>query len=128
MSEYEGNCSYMNFLLANIEVLANLDYQRRLWIEGIPDKDDSWEERMCLFFDSANIDGFLEDLTPESHPEYGLSQIQIDELWKLRNKADHYCSLMPKYIYTKSHDVLADPRWHEVVACAQETLKAFEGY
>lgn len=28
----------------------------------------------------------------------------------------------------KTRDVSSDPRWHKVVDCAKDTLKAFDGY
>ena len=125
MSEYDKTYSRMKYILKVIQDISDLDYQYQLWIEGsIPNFIGSWEDTMMDF----DIDTFLENLTPESNPEFGLSQYQIDELWRLKHKVDHYCSLIPKYIFVNPRDVIADPRWHEVVACAQETLKAFEGY
>ena len=121
--DYESRCSCMKYKLEIIQNISDLDYQRRLWIEGsIPNSMGSWEDTMNDF----DIDDFLKDLTPESHPEFDLSQVQIDALWKLRDRVDYYCSVTPKYM--NPHNVLADPRWHEVAACAQVTLKAFADY
>ena len=120
--EYEGRCSYMKFVLGMIQYISDPDYQRRLWIKGIPGSLGSWEDIM----DEFDIDNFLKDMTSESNPEFGLSAHQIEELWKLRNIVDEYCKATPKYMNPR--DVLSDPRWHKVVECAKETLKAFEGY
>lgn len=115
-------------MLEVIQDISDIDYQRRLWIEGIPGFLGSWDETLCGFFDDANIDEFLKDLTPESNPEFGLSAHQIEQLWKLRNIFDAYDPKVPKYSYVDPKKVLADPEWHKVVECAKDTLKAFEGY
>ena len=120
---YEMRYNYANNLIDDIQNISDLDYQQRSWVEGsIPNVVDSWEETMCMFFDDRDIDNFLNDIDPG----FGLTQYQINMLRWLRDKADYYCSVTPKYMNPR--DVIADPRWHEVVACAQETLKAFEGY
>lgn len=112
-----------NILLDSIKRIADLEYQHKSWIEGsIPNNVDCWEETMCQFFDDASIDDLLEEIDPN----YGWSDKQIEELWKLRNILDDYCEATPKYMNPR--DVLSDPRWHKVVACAKETLQAFEGY
>lgn len=132
--EYEGRCSIMKFLLEVIQDISDLNYQRRLWIEGIPGLIGDWEETMCTFFDDTNIDEFLKDLTSKSNPEFGLSAHQIEELWKLRNILRVYSNKIYKELednhrsYAYPKDILADARWHKVVECAKETLKAFEGY
>ena len=124
--EYDKRCSRMEFLIRVIRDISDLNYQHKLWIEGIPGLLGSWEETMCSFFDDADIDEFLKDLTPESNPEFGLSAHQIEELWKLRNIMNNYSDATPKYMNPR--EVLKDPRWHEVVECAKETLKSFQDY
>ena len=112
-----------NMLLSAIKAIADPEYQRKAWIEGsIPNNVDSWEETMCQFFDDASIDDLLENIDPK----FGWSDKQIAELWKLRNILNEYCESTPKYMNPR--DVLSDPRWHKVVECAKDTLKAFEGY
>ncbi len=110
---------HMNDLLDTIKTISDLNYQREGWLGGtLP----NWEETMCQFFDDACIDDFLNDY----EPEYGLSGPQVAALWKLRNIMRKYSDATPQTMDAK--DVLADPRWHEVAACAKETLKVFEGY
>lgn len=120
--EYESRCSIMKFILKVIQDISDLDYQRRLWIEGIPGLLGSWEETMNDF----DIDDLLKNMTLESNPEFGLSAHQIEELWKLKNIVNQYCEATPQCINPR--EVLSDPRWHKVVKYAKQTLKAFEGY
>ena len=120
---YGMRCAYIENLIDDIRCMSDLNYQNQVWIEGsIPGIIDSWEERMCMFFDDKNIDNFLSNIDPK----FNFTQHQIDQLKKLRDKVDYYCSMIPQYI--NSYEVLQDSRWHEVVACAKETLKAFEDY
>ena len=123
--------AYMdNILLDSIRTIADLEYQRKLWIEGIPGLVGDWEETMCQFFDDASID----DMLKEIDPNYGWSDKQIEELWRLRNIVRVYSNNIYKELENKGEDyaypknILIDPRWHKVVACAKDTLKAFEGY
>ena len=120
---YEIRCAWANYLIEDIRCVSDLNYQQKAWVEGsIPGIIDSWDETICQFFDDRHIDEYLADVDPK----FNFSQHQIDELTKLRDKADYYCSVKERCISPR--EILADSRWHEVVACAQETLKAFEGY
>ncbi len=120
---YELRKNQMRNLLDIVTVLSDLEWQQKAWIENsIPNVWSFWEETMCQFFDDCFIDDFLNNY----NPNYGLSGPQVAALWKLRNILDDYCERNPRTMAAK--DVLSDPRWHEVVACANETFKAFEGY
>lgn len=120
-------CCYMNDLLDTIRNISSLDYQQRIWVDNAdPNIFDNWEETMCRFFDDADIDNFLGDLTPYTNLAYGLNQHHINALWKLRYKMRQYSDATPRTM--NPEDVLDDLRWHEVVACAQETLDVFKGY
>ena len=120
---YDMRCAWAEHLIDDIRCISDINFQRQTWIKNsIPNVFYTWEECMCRFFDDQNIDEFLADIDPQ----FGLSQQQIDELWKLRNIMRKYSDATPQTMDPR--DVIADPRWHEVVACAQETLKAFEGY
>lgn len=120
---HEMRETYMGDLIDLIKDFSDLNYQQRAWVENsIPDILDSWEESLCLFFDSCAIDYFLK----ENDPRYGITPTQMEALWQFRNIMRDYSDNTPQYMDPRK--VLADPDWHAVTACASETLKAFEGY
>ncbi|MGI4850814.1 MAG: hypothetical protein ACRYGR_02605 [Janthinobacterium lividum] len=121
----------MEFELDVIRRISDLDYQRKVWIEySLPNVIDSWANTMDDFdLISSNSS---ENMTPESYPEFGLSTLQIEQFKRLTNIVNNYDPKVGKSEDLDSKEVLekilADPEWHQVVECAKETMKAFEGY
>jgi len=129
---YEMKKARIENLMNNLRVISDLNYQKKAWIENsIPRVIDSFEERMCMFFDDVAIDDLLNELS-KNPKNFGFNTQQRSELWEIRNKLREFTDKYEPTYHTTEHAnparILANPKWHEVSKCAKKTLECLKDY
>ena len=113
--------------LEELKPLTDLNYQSRVWQNGVGPEWDSYEESTMFFKEET------ENILPE-YKEFGLSEKQRDDLQKLYDMVDEYDDIYPLYSHpmvdnsdtTDQHPtlidniaIMKDPKWHEIVKFAK---------
>lgn len=109
---------HMQNLLYTISVIADPDYQYRIWVKGLGPEVDSFEERMCRFFES------IEFALP-NYKKYGVSKEQYQLLIEFRDALEIFCDSVPE-IVDEEKEILPNPEWHKIQNFAKKVLKAFD--
>lgn len=117
---------WIHNILSCIKKFANLDYQKRAWVQCEIHWPCDFGEIMCSLFDDSGIEDFIANANA-----LGLSRKQKHRLSKFvlaldryADKADIYFPRSPPKI--DSAKVLSDPEWHKIQKMAQKVLDAFE--
>lgn len=118
-------------LIEMIKSISDLTYQEEIWVKASnPNIIDNWDETLCTDFNDSPLNYILEI----NDKNYQLSNFQLEKLHDLKLLIDNYINIIDVEIpknyknYDDRRKIFNDPRWHKVVECAKETLKAFEGY
>lgn len=98
----------------NIEVFADMELQRKGWIEGdISSNTISWYDEICDLFDSNLFDDFLDQNKELLNAEtYSLLKYLKDRLDKYEGHEDDAI-------------ILADPQWVEISNLAKKVIKVW---
>lgn len=112
---------WIDGVLGVVDNIQDLEYQKRVWLRGEGPEVSTFGDTVCNFFDDYDADGLL----ARSPKESGLTELQYTKLKEFRDVLNEYSD---KIFAAKSSDafILADPRWDEIRALAQQVLDAFK--
>lgn len=96
-----------------IQRLADLDFQKRTWVEGIGPDCDSFDDVVCDFIDPAK------DII-KNYKEFGLTDQQHHIL-------NRYYSIFVKFADKNDYpsEFIDTPEWQQIVDEAKKVLEAF---
>ena len=104
-----------------MRIIADSDYQQRVWIEGQGNEISSYDDEIERFFDDYAADELLAgkwikfaDTTPK----------QLNALREFRDVFDRFDKTLHRG-YHKDEDVLSNPEWERVREVARKTLAAW---
>lgn|GEM_PF-1481320 len=119
MMQYED---WIKSLISVVKVVADKEYQERVWLRGEGPEVDSWDETINRFFDDYDADNFVENHMVAA----GLSESQQHSLRDLRDALNRYNDRIGDDYLLQT--ILNDPGWQRIRdGIANETLKFFEG-
>lgn len=112
---------WINNILDVLAQVADLEFQRKAWLEGRSFLSVSLAETSCQLYDDSAFRSFLENCRQEK--------------WLPENiliKLEHFNVGFEKYLYSHGthhfveEDMQSDPKWHEVQNIAKELLNDFK--
>jgi hypothetical protein len=108
-------------LVSEIRTIADSSELRRLWSGRSPQKISSFAEEVAHIFDDYDIDGFI----AQGPSRAGLNSTQFSALCRFRDRFSYFLEGMaPGAATSVAHEqVLADPKWHDVMKAASEFTK-----
>ena len=106
-------------IISTIFIFADLDGQRKLWVEGSSEGFSSWEEAYCQLFDDYDFDGFIKMYCCEESTKLSANICKLlkqfrDEVTKYGNKFSNI-AVDPEFI-------LSDPDWQRICNMAKALL------
>lgn len=107
----------LNQFLINISGISDVEYQKRVWIQGKGPECDDFDETACHFFDDG-------DPIIENYKDYGITDKQYHLLVKFRNEFDAFCR-GPALRYYLPQKFIETPEWEKIMEMAKEVLEAF---
>lgn len=103
----------LNCVMDRVAVIANKEYQKRIWIRGEGPEVDDFDETCCIFFGDG-------DPLLEKYKDFEITDIQYHLLKKFRDKFR---------IFADENDFpeefMDTPEWARMMEMAKEVLKAF---
>lgn len=105
-----------NSFFDTIVEFSDKDFQEKIWIKGLGPECSSFEEAICHFFDEG--EGIF-----KSYKDYGISDKNYRLLLELSKKLRAFLNKIP--IQPDPHDILIDPKWHEIQKLAKKVLITF---
>jgi hypothetical protein len=110
------NTSWTKGLVAAIEDVANSTFQHQAWL-GAGTEMSSFVETYCSLYDDNSFNAFL------AQPDWARTELNST----VRQEMILLDQLFKAYREPGSHaEILADPKWQEVVRQAQQVLRAME--
>ena len=109
----EAKKSILDFVLRLIGHIADIEYQKRVWIRGEGPEVDDFDETVCHFFQEG--DGVI-----EKYKDFGLTENQLQVLKKFRNQFEEFSD---KNDFPE--EFIDTPEWKKITEMAKEVLKAF---
>lgn len=108
----ENRKDILNGLLDTIESISDINYQKRVWIDGIPPGTD-FDETVNNY--SLDARGIL-----EHYKDFSITEIQFNIL---KNFDMRFRSFWKKNDWPPLF--IDTPEWNEIIKMAKEVLKAF---
>jgi hypothetical protein len=113
---------WLKNLISVVKVIADQEYQERVWLRGEGPQVDSWDEMICRFFDDYDGDNFVDNHMATA----GLSECQQQSLRALRDALNAYSDRIGDEYSLQA--ILNDPAWQDIRdGIAKETLHCFQG-
>lgn len=109
---------HLQNLLYTINIIADSDYQFRIWVKGLGPEVNSFEEAMCSFFET------IEFVLP-NYKKYEVSETQYQLIIKLQEALEIFCDAVPE-IVDEEKEILPNPEWHKIQKLAQKVIEAFD--
>ena len=103
----------LDFVLSRVAGIADVEYQKRVWIRGEGPEVDDFDETACHFLFEGG--GVL-----EKYKDFNITETQYQELLKLRDEFKNFSdnnNWPQKFIET--------PEWKKIIEMAKKTLKEF---
>jgi len=109
----EAKRDILDLVLSLIAAIADIEYQKRVWIRGEGPEVDDFDETACHFLHEGA--GVL-----EKYKDFGITEAQHQQLKKLRDefKAFSDANDLPE-------EFINTPEWAKVMDLAKNVLKAF---
>jgi hypothetical protein len=105
-------------LLEIVRDISDAAYQDEIWIKN-PKPFNDFNEIMCYYFDDFHVREIL-----ENYKEYGITEVQKDDLKKFTDILDEYSDNI--FYESISEDaIINDPKWCEIREMAKEILTIF---
>ena len=117
-------------ILTDIKDVADLDFQRRAWIEYDPKCICDFDELISNLYNGSQFDEFIEKY--EDTSEFPEKQMML--LKNLYDKIEEFYYKPEIYSFDYSEPcidcrkVFYNPDWHEIRLIAQEVLEAFKDF
>jgi hypothetical protein len=112
---------WLKNLISVVKVIADQEYQERVWLRGEGPQVDSWDEMICRFFDDYDGDNFVDNHMATA----GLSERQQQSLRALRDALNAYSERIGDNCPLQT--ILNDPDWQSIRdLTAKQTLQCFE--
>lgn len=99
--------------LWSLDAFTSLKNQEELWLAKRPGEMQTFEECMCCYFDDTFHGESLEDKCRQGF----LDNSEVEACRNFHILASAY---EPSKVWGDDRMILADPKWHAVVASAQE--------
>ena len=121
--------TWMQSILDSIRDIADLDFQKKAWLDFDENCVCSFEELISNLYDYSGLNKFIDQhikkfyLTTEQEELLILLREGIDDFYY---KPSIYYDALPPQI--DENKVLVDPDWHEIRLIAQQVLDAFKDY
>jgi hypothetical protein len=106
-----------NFLYT-INVIADPDYQFRIWVKGLGPEVDTYAERMCCFFEDAEI-------ILANYKKYEISDKQYQLIIQLRDALEIFSDEVPG-MADPEKEILPNSEWKKNQKLAKKVLEAFD--
>lgn len=103
-------------LLRNIEHVADLEYQKRVWIEGRGPEVQDFDDFLELYVEDSEI------IFPE-YKSFGVTEKQYKLLKNFRDELSSFSNNPRWYLVEEFIDT---PQWNRMMNLAKEVLEAFE--
>ncbi len=112
LNQEERKYIYFKFL-KNIQLIADKEYQRRVWIRGEGPECDDFDETCCRFFDDG-------DSVFQNYKDFWITNNQYEILKKFRDEFEVFAdnNNWPQLF-------IDTPEWDAIVEMAKEVLRAF---
>jgi hypothetical protein len=109
----EAKKDILDLVLSLIAVIADIEYQTRVWIRGEGPEVDDFDETACHFLHEGT--GVL-----EKYKDFGMTESQYQRLKKLR---DEFKAFSDENDFPE--EFIDSPEWARIMDLAKEVLKAF---
>jgi len=99
-----------------IQAIADRNYQERVWVKGLGEECDSFDETInefCFYMERINAD----------YIKCGLNKEEYLLLKHLESSVDEYCNTLPEIGIDE--EIIKDPKWHAVSKLAKDVVKEF---
>jgi hypothetical protein len=110
--------SWRDGLISVIEIFANEESQKKIWIEGNKEVFSSWEEAYCQLFDDLDLNGFISTYCCVENTK--ISVKACASLSDFRNALTSYGDNLGSFADPKT--VISDSKWHQVCILAKKAL------
>jgi hypothetical protein len=107
----------LNEFLADIRGIADIDYQKRIWILGEGPECDDFGETRCRFFGTASA-------ILEEYKKFHITDVQYRLTLKFSEEFEAFCR-GPSLEYYLPELFINTPEWAKITERAKEVLKAF---
>lgn len=109
----EAKRDILDFVLRLVAAIADIEYQKRVWIRGEGPEVDDFDETACHFLHEGA--GVL-----EKYKEFEITEIQYQELKKLRDKFKDFSDK-----HNWPQEFIDSPEWAKIMNLAKDVLKKF---
>ncbi len=109
----EAKRDILDFVLGLIAAIADIEYQKRVWIRGEGPEVDDFDETACHFLHEGA--GVL-----EKYKDFEITETQYQQLKKLR---DEFKAFSDKHNWPS--EFIDTPEWNRIIFLAKDVLKAF---
>jgi len=109
----EAKRDILDFVLGQVADIADIEYQKRVWIRGEGPEVDDFDETACHFLHEGG--GVLEKYT-----EFEITESQYQQLKNLR---DEFRIFADKNDFPE--EFIDTPEWAKIMNLAKDVLKAF---
>ncbi len=110
----EAKNDILTFAISLVAIIADKEYQKRVWIRCEGPECYAYDDMCCDFFPAC-------DSVIENYEHFGVTESQCNKLKKIRNEfedfSDEHSDWPPEFIDT--------PEWEKITEMAKEVLKAF---
>jgi hypothetical protein len=109
----EAKRDILDFVLGRVAAIADIEYQKRVWIRGEGSVIDDFDETACHFLHEGA--GIL-----EKYKDFEITETQYQQLKKFR---DEFKVFSDKH--TWPHKFIETPEWEKITEMAKDVLKSF---
>jgi hypothetical protein len=112
---------WTNDIIGIIAQLADLDFQKKAWIEGKTWLSISLDETSCQLYDDSSFRHFLKECANENW----LTEPLLEKLKKFDTDFNKYIDDHSTHYYAVL-EMQTDPEWHKIQRFAHEILEDFK--
>ena len=112
---------WVNNIINAISQIADLEFQKKAWVEGRSYLSISLDETACQLYDDSAFRNFLK----ESAKGSWLPETLLDKLRKFNIDFERYMDDHGTH-YLVQMEMQTDPEWHKIQCLAQEVLEDFK--
>jgi hypothetical protein len=109
----EAKRDILDFVLGRVAAIADIKYQKRVWIQGEGPEVDDFDETVNNY--SSDAEGIL-----EHYKDFGITETQFQILRKFDKQFRDF--------YGENdwpHEFIDTPEWEKITQIAREVLEAF---
>lgn len=109
---------WLENITACLKQIASAEFQEKGWVKNEIHDYCTFVETMCGLFDDSNFEEFID----ERAREFGLSDLQISKLDRIRNALNDYDAKHGSY--EDPNIIVNDPEWHGIREMAKDALSS----